>query len=194
MTNVWSAKNGMDVDDVWDDTELIKMYDQSIQEVYSQKSGVTERQFKGEDGKTYTWKVGGHCMAPFEDEYFPATIDSIGGKNNLQVQVTFFYYGNQENVHMKDLWMNEEAISKAVALEQQKESEKKSSKACSSHTSSNHLSSAPLPNFAPPVPPNIIAMAPANQQEALSSMLMSWYMSGYHTGYYQALSDNAHKH
>ncbi|ULU11058.1 hypothetical protein L5515_001010 [Caenorhabditis briggsae] len=177
MTNVWSAKNGMDVDDVWDDTELIKMYDQSIQEVYSQKSGVTERQFKGEDGKTYTWKVGGHCMAPFEDEYFPATIDSIG-----------------ENVHMKDLWMNEEAISKAVALEQQKESEKKSSKACSSHTSSNHLSSAPLPNFAPPVPPNIIAMAPANQQEALSSMLMSWYMSGYHTGYYQALSDNAHKH
>ncbi|VDM97839.1 unnamed protein product [Thelazia callipaeda] len=28
-----------------------------------------------------------------------------------------------------------------------------------------------------------------NEEEALTSMLMSWYMTGYHTGYYQALQD-----
>ncbi|CAE1228542.1 SMN [Acanthosepion pharaonis] len=43
-----------------------------------------------------------------------------------------------------------------------------------------------LPLIPPPPPPtNNEAM---NSNEALCSMLMSWYMSGYHTGYYQGLS------
>ncbi|EFP11401.1 CRE-SMN-1 protein [Caenorhabditis remanei] len=187
MTNVWSADSGMEVEDVWDDTDLIRMYEQSIQE--QQVSGVKEKKYTGEDGKTYLWKVGGNCMAPFEENgetsYYAATIDSIGGKDEHEVQVTFLYYGNQTTAHMKDLWLNEEAIAEAVASE--KKQKQKVGKKVKNEQGTN--SSTPIPKMAPPIPPNILAMAPADKQEALSSMLMSWYMSGYHTGYYQAMSD-----
>ncbi|XP_014773931.1 survival motor neuron protein isoform X1 [Octopus bimaculoides] len=42
-----------------------------------------------------------------------------------------------------------------------------------------------LPNIPPPPPP--MASWDMDNNEALCSMLMSWYMSGYHTGYYQGL-------
>ena len=44
----------------------------------------------------------------------------------------------------------------------------------------------------PPPPPSPFFMDTGNdslassEEDALASMLMSWYMSGYHTGYYQA--------
>ncbi|CAB02838.1 Tudor domain-containing protein [Caenorhabditis elegans] len=191
----------MEVDDVWDDTELIKMYDESLQEISKNETSakITSRKFKGEDGKMYTWKVGGKCMAPYEENGevtdYPATIDTIGGADNLEVGVTFIYYGGQAVVQMKDLWLNEEAIADAVKAENDLQKTKKTSTVNSvAHSNSKSTSSAPntsmpFPSFAPPVPPNIIAMAPVNQKEAMNSMLMSWYMSGYHTGYYQALAD-----
>lgn len=40
---------------------------------------------------------------------------------------------------------------------------------------------------APPLPPHILTSLPSDDSEALSAMLMSWYMSGFHTGYYQGL-------
>ncbi|XP_078052338.1 survival motor neuron [Augochlora pura] len=40
---------------------------------------------------------------------------------------------------------------------------------------------------APPLPPQLMAKLPDNDADALSSMLMSWYISGFHTGYYQGL-------
>ncbi|KAG7197962.1 hypothetical protein KM043_016197 [Ampulex compressa] len=40
---------------------------------------------------------------------------------------------------------------------------------------------------APPLPPQLMAKLPENDADALSSMLMSWYMSGFHTGYYHGL-------
>ncbi|KAK3910572.1 Survival motor neuron protein [Frankliniella fusca] len=39
----------------------------------------------------------------------------------------------------------------------------------------------------PPLPPHILSGLPGDDSEALSAMLMSWYMSGFHTGYYQGL-------
>ncbi|GAB1597332.1 survival motor neuron protein-like isoform X2 [Argonauta hians] len=39
----------------------------------------------------------------------------------------------------------------------------------------------------PPPPPPPMASWDMDNNEALCSMLMSWYMSGYHTGYYQGL-------
>ena len=35
---------------------------------------------------------------------------------------------------------------------------------------------------APPLPPQLMARLPENDADALSSMLMSWYISGFHTG------------
>ncbi|XP_066590907.1 survival motor neuron protein [Prorops nasuta] len=40
---------------------------------------------------------------------------------------------------------------------------------------------------APPIPPHLMAKLPENDADALSSMLMSWYISGFHTGYYHGL-------
>lgn len=40
---------------------------------------------------------------------------------------------------------------------------------------------------APPLPPQLMAKLPENDADALSSMLMSWYISGFHTGYYHGL-------
>ncbi|XP_031847368.1 survival motor neuron isoform X1 [Nomia melanderi] len=40
---------------------------------------------------------------------------------------------------------------------------------------------------APPLPPQLMAKLPDNDADALSSMLMSWYISGFHTGYYHGL-------
>lgn len=37
----------------------------------------------------------------------------------------------------------------------------------------------------PPPPPVVFEENVASDNEALSSMLMAWYMSGYHTGFYQ---------
>ena len=44
-----------------------------------------------------------------------------------------------------------------------------------------------LPSFPPP-PPLVNDDLSESENEALCSMLMSWYMSGYHTGYYQVMS------
>ncbi|CAK9824983.1 Survival motor neuron protein [Anthophora retusa] len=40
---------------------------------------------------------------------------------------------------------------------------------------------------APPLPPQLMAKLPDSDADALSSMLMSWYISGFHTGYYYGL-------
>ncbi|XP_011645872.1 survival motor neuron protein isoform X1 [Pogonomyrmex barbatus] len=40
---------------------------------------------------------------------------------------------------------------------------------------------------APPLPPQFLAKLPESDADALSSMLMSWYISGFHTGYYHGL-------
>lgn len=46
-----------------------------------------------------------------------------------------------------------------------------------------------VPNFnipmPPPPPPHFLSQFPDQDSEALSAMLLSWYMSGFHTGYYQ---------
>uniref|UniRef100_A0A183GMH4 Tudor domain-containing protein n=1 Tax=Heligmosomoides polygyrus TaxID=6339 RepID=A0A183GMH4_HELPZ len=49
------------------------------------------------------------------------------------------------------------------------------------------ISASCIPTIAPPPPSVLGGLSVPDEAEALSSMLMSWYMSGYHTGYYQVL-------
>ncbi|XP_025192540.1 survival motor neuron protein-like [Melanaphis sacchari] len=42
----------------------------------------------------------------------------------------------------------------------------------------------------PPPPPDSIKNLPKTEREALTSMLMSYYMSGFHTGYYLGMKQN----
>ncbi|CAA9993721.1 unnamed protein product, partial [Nesidiocoris tenuis] len=39
----------------------------------------------------------------------------------------------------------------------------------------------PVGAIPPPPPPNVMAHFPKDESDALSAMLMAWYMSGYHT-------------
>ncbi|EZA60117.1 hypothetical protein DMN91_010019 [Ooceraea biroi] len=50
-----------------------------------------------------------------------------------------------------------------------------------------HFDPANIMPPAPPLPPQLMAKLPESDTEALSSMLMSWYISGFHTGYYHGL-------
>jgi len=48
-----------------------------------------------------------------------------------------------------------------------------------------------IPLLPPPMPPHLLRHQGnvPEEDEAMASMLMSWYTSGYHTGYYQAMRD-----
>ncbi|CAG5133214.1 unnamed protein product [Candidula unifasciata] len=55
----------------------------------------------------------------------------------------------------------------------------------------SHTSHAPPPMFPCVPPPPPLFTDQGEENEALYSMLISWYMSGYHTGYYQGLKHSA---
>ncbi|XP_022195803.2 survival motor neuron protein [Nilaparvata lugens] len=45
-----------------------------------------------------------------------------------------------------------------------------------------------LPRYPPPPPPHVLSNCGVDESEAMSEMLMSWYMNGFHTGYYEGLT------
>ncbi|CAL2030672.1 unnamed protein product [Caenorhabditis brenneri] len=192
MSNLWSTNTAMNAEDVWDDSALIQMYEESLREV-NRSAGVTEKTFTDAEGKTTTWKVGGNCMAPFEENgdksYYPAKINSFGGTNNLEVEVTFYFYGNKAVVQMEELWIEEAAIAEAVAADEAEKSKATNTNTRASSTQQPATSTATpsLPEMVP-VPPDVLNMAPpANVEEATNSALMSWYMAGYHSGYLKGM-------
>ncbi|XP_051164997.1 survival motor neuron protein [Leptopilina boulardi] len=67
--------------------------------------------------------------------------------------------------------------------------ENKSSSSSKKFTPYDRLTDFNLPTAppAPPLPPHLMSRLPQNDADALSSMLMSWYISGFHTGYYHGL-------
>lgn len=64
--------------------------------------------------------------------------------------------------------------------------ENKSSKTFTSYDRLTDIN-LPIAPPAPPIPPHLMSRLPQNDADALSSMLMSWYISGFHTGYYHGL-------
>ncbi|XP_033226312.1 survival of motor neuron protein [Belonocnema kinseyi] len=54
-------------------------------------------------------------------------------------------------------------------------------------TTSSFLPAMGVMPPAPPLPPHLMSKLPENDADALSSMLMAWYLSGFHTGYYHGL-------
>ncbi|EJD73931.1 hypothetical protein LOAG_18683 [Loa loa] len=53
------------------------------------------------------------------------------------------------------------------------------------HTSKSNQHT--IPSLVPPPPIAFTNLPSPDDDEALASMLMSWYMTGYHTGYYQSI-------
>ncbi|EEC05104.1 survival motor neuron protein, putative, partial [Ixodes scapularis] len=154
------------------------------------------------------WKQGDYCIAVYSSDHLPyeAKIKYLKGKH---CTVHYIGYGNEERVLVADLHPSE---GRRARLAQRERAESVSVRclydlvcrgmflkeslvvsvlwkdsvalATCIRAMRGHLVGARIPSFPPPPPPPPFT-GDIKDNEALSSMLMSWYMSGYHTGFYQ---------
>lgn len=163
-------------------------------------------------GTAFTPSIGKYCRATYTEDgkdYEAVIIDSYPSAGSCLVR--YIGYNNEEFVSISNLKesLGEDARRKqeAEALAADQDIEEDSARGDSSTpppstqkakgaargTSSNwsqektgQQSDIPFP----PPPPTLSFLQSGRrteEDEALASMLMSWYMSGYHTGYYQAM-------
>jgi hypothetical protein len=118
------------------------------------------------------WKVGDLCLCPYSEDglLYNATIIHI---DSSSCTVSFDEYGNEEIHPLTDLQIRTEE----EAVEQQQEL----------------LPSIDEDDILPPPPPPLLppfpVLNPTDDNDTLSSTLMSWYLAGYHTGFYQGLKN-----
>lgn len=128
------------------------------------------------------WKIGDLCLCPYSEDglLYNATIILI---DSLSCTVSFDDYGNEEAHSLTDLQIRtedeEEAGATAAAEEEQQQEEP--------------VISIDEHDILPPPPPPPIPFPLLNpnndNNDTLSSTLMSWYLAGYHTGFYQGIKD-----
>lgn len=189
-----------DDSDIWDDTALIKAYDKAVASFKHALKGEESlecKQLPGKKRKTNIksssrkrsnasfckeWKVGDSCCALWSEDgkLYPARITSIDHKRGTCI-VVYTNYGNKEEQHLKDL------LSPGSGKD---EASEEAEGRLSSHSKFPVCDFPPLtPAVAvpmiPPPPPMIADIL--EEDEALGTMLISWYMSGYHTGFYLGL-------
>lgn len=199
--------------DIWDDTLVIKAYEDSIQtakEQVAKRIAMSTNVRKNSEvsdelstnGDSTTFKLNDYVRATFSDGIdYEAQI--IGIKDDKYL-IKYIGYENEEYVHGKDLvasWGNEfrrlqiQDAKTAAADEEQDNVEAKAQKHSKSksendilrkkYKSNSYMKSNPAIVIPPPppMPPGIFDES--EDSEHLSAMLMSWYMSGYYTGLYQ---------
>ncbi|XP_058789961.1 survival motor neuron protein isoform X2 [Phymastichus coffea] len=160
------------------------------------------------------WCVGSPCRAVYSEDgiVYEAVIVKIFDDSKTCI-VKFIGYENIEKVKLDSLTESEGLQSQIAQQKEAAEAEKNSANLedDESHIANGYQenmdyetneiksfknfynpSSSFNPNFgaippAPPLPPQFMARLPENDADALSSMLMSWYISGFHTGYYHGM-------
>uniref|UniRef100_A0A7M4DYB3 Survival of motor neuron protein-like n=1 Tax=Crocodylus porosus TaxID=8502 RepID=A0A7M4DYB3_CROPO len=198
-----------DDSDVWDDTALIKAYDKAVasfknalkngecsepSDKQEQCSGTKRKNNKKNRSRKKSntaplkqWRVGDNCSAVWSEDgnVYLATIASVNQKRGTCV-VVYTGYGNKEEQNLSDLLPPNDA---------ERVSEELNAAEPGSKTSGTlpFLSGWPPPF--PPGPPLIPPPPPMGpdspeDDDALGSMLIAWYMSGYHTGYYLGLKQS----
>jgi len=113
------------------------------------------------------WKIGDLCLCPYSEDglLYKATIINI---DSSSCTVLFDDYGNEEIHPLNDLQIRTEE-----GEEQQQEP----------------LISINENDILPPPPPFPVLNPNNDDNDTLSSTLMSWYLAGYHTGFYQEIKD-----
>ncbi|CAF3004278.1 unnamed protein product [Rotaria socialis] len=121
------------------------------------------------------WKIGDLCLCPYSEDglFYKATIINI---SSTTCTISFDDYGNEEIHQLTDLKMRTEE-------EQEQEQEHLKQPAAASCVDENDI----LPSLPRPTPFPILN--PNDDNDSLSSTLMSWYLAGYHTGFYQGIKD-----
>lgn len=196
--------------DIWDDTLLIKAYDESLklakEEVAKRIARSTNKQKSndvdgddGEDGSVSKqsqgqYKIGDYVRATYEDGLdYEAKIISIDAEKENCV-VRFIGYDNEETVDLNNLlssWgKNVRKKQMRTAANDLAGGTENKRNAPMSFPNCSVPDSVPIP-LLPPIPPMLNDTT--EDSENMSAMLMSWYMSGYYTGYYQGQKDAQNK-
>jgi survival motor neuron protein len=126
------------------------------------------------------WKVDDLCLCPYSEDglLYRATIIHIDSSSCI---VSFDDYGNEEIHPLTDLQLRtNEEIEGEVEVEQQQQQQQQE----------------PVPSIdeddilppPPPLPPFPVLNS-TDDNDTLSSTLMSWYLAGYHTGFYQGINN-----
>ncbi|KAK6107066.1 Survival motor neuron protein (SMN) family protein [Brugia pahangi] len=197
-------------EDVWDDSALIKMYDEMINRTYdslgAQCTSVTKKKKKFRKSSKIKWHVGDHCMAPYYNDqlWYPAVVKKLD-LDDGKCDVLYDVYDELARVSIADLTKpvenDEEGTSEGNATQETFETEEKVLPTNHTQTPTKHFNymqssstdHTSIPSLVPPPPIAFTNLPPPDDDEALASMLMSWYMTGYHTGYYQAIQDKKKK-
>lgn len=217
--------NLMTSDEIWDDTALIEMYEQSIKKTYKKlgvQQGTSTSESDDQKERLKKWRMGDRCLAPYYEDnlWYPAIVKEIKPAVGM-CTVVYDEYGESASVKLTDLELreddsvvSEDSNSQKLPKFSKAHNAKKnavrnspsknvslpgSSKATLKEIRTGVLKSLAtpsdtmIPGAIPPPPPMFSNIVDPNDEEAVSNMLLSWYMCGYHTGYYQALQNEKKK-
>ncbi|XP_075236983.1 survival motor neuron [Lycorma delicatula] len=145
------------------------------------------------------WKVGDHCRAVYSVDgiEYEATVTGVLPEGRFIVK--YCGYGNEETVKGKDLKSSAgehtRSMQEQVASGHVNSNSNVSDSCAENNEDVCNFGNMPWGQSVPGVP--VVPPPPAfnltsqfnqeNESDALSAMLLSWYMTGYHTGYYQGL-------
>lgn len=179
-------RNQFEEEEIWDDSEMIAAYNRAVSKIkdeISRRSRTPSETRASHSEPSTDWKQGDYCIAVYSGDKLPyeAKIKYIRGKHCM---VHYIGYGNEERVLLADLHPSEGRQARLAQQARAKSAPGEPWKRQRRSAFSNTV--ARIPSIPPPPPPPPFS-ADVKDNEALSSMLMSWYMSGYHTGFYQAL-------
>lgn len=124
------------------------------------------------------WKIGDLCLCPWTEDglLYKATIIQI---DSSSCTVSFDDYGNEESHPLNDLQIRTE--------EEHQQQETSANIEEDDILPASPLPAQPQPH--PPLLPPFPALNPTDDNDTLSSTLMSWYLAGYHTGFYQGIKN-----
>ncbi|CRK91559.1 CLUMA_CG005214, isoform A [Clunio marinus] len=197
-------------DDIWDDTLLIKAYEESVrlqkEEVAKQLAMNTNKKQKSDEevessdvegdidaastSGNEDFKVGDYVRCTFADDGVDYEAEILSINENGNCIIRYIGYGNEERVSMENLvasWGPEAREEQKILAEaDQHESSEKEEHHEGLHNfilnkSQGVRDGLPVPPM-PPMPPAMFSSS--GESEYMSAMLMSWYMSGYYTGLY----------
>jgi len=205
---VWTKGSAAD-DDVWDDRLLIEAYERASKQANaalkkksklssSRTSSMSDLE-KGDTAesnkprKLVAWKLNHFCRCIYAEDgiEYEAQIKKLLPEEESCL-VKYIGYNNEEKQLLSSLKKTRGKEARQTQINESVLDEPLNSisdEAAKFASRSKVESKESRKRFVPPMPPPpaFFDNSGSPEDEALASMLMSWYMSGYHTGYYRAL-------
>jgi len=181
------------------DTRKSRERNDSVDNSSANEAANTSASRKKSKSTKKKWQVGDRCLARYTEDgnLYEAEIIAIDRSHN-RCSVRYTEYGNEEDVNLGVLdrlpesSMDEEE-SNASDRDEDGNFGDVSDEATQSQAAFEYgqVGFNTVPLLPPPMPPHLLRQHDGvpQEDEAMASMLMSWYTSGYHTGYYQAVRD-----